>query len=293
MNKQFCSHHLSPETILKDRYMVNHVLGEGGFVITYAATDLNNAQRVAIQEYFPTSCAARTQRNQVTSTTGETETYQSCMKRFLEEAEKLSSVGTLPSLAGVIDFFEANGTAYLVMEFVDGVSLHQIVTQKGRMSADELLPKLPVLLTDLGTLHKAGIFHLDICPDNLILTPDGTPKLLNFSSAWRKYHETLHLPAVLKTGYAPIELYRHWTVQGPWIDVYAIAATIYYCLTGVTPPHAVDRLCEDELIPPRKLGANITEEQEYVLIYGMELQPKKRFHSAKAFQTALFWPEDL
>ena len=267
-------------------YQIGAVRGQGGFGITYAAMDLNTGERIAIKEYYPTRCATRTQLHQVAPVTGQTDVFRGGMKSFLEEAMMLSAVGALPSVVSVKDYFEANGTAYLVMEFVDGVPLHQIVTQKGKMSAAELLPKLPELLMDLDTLHKAGIIHRDISPDNLILMPDGKLKLLDFGAA-RSVQDGKSMTVLLKSGFSPVEQYQS-RGQGAWTDVYALAATIYYCLTGVTPPSSVDRLDEDTLQKPNALGAGLTAEQEDALLCGLIVQPKSRSASMDQFRQRLF-----
>lgn len=267
-------------------YQIGAARGQGGFGITYAAMDLTAAQRVAIKEYYPTRCALRTQLNQVTPMTGQNDVYHGGMKSFLEEAMMLSAVGALPSVVSVKDYFEANGTAYLVMEFVDGVPLHQIVARQGRMSAEELLPKLPELLDDLDTLHKAGVIHRDISPDNLILMPDGKLKLLDFGSA-RSVQDGKSMTVLLKAGFSPVEQYQS-RGQGPWTDVYALAGTIYYCLTGVIPPSAVERLDEDSLQKPTALGVALTPDQEEALLWGLVVQPKSRPASMEIFRQRLF-----
>ena len=267
-------------------YQTGAARGQGGFGITYGAMDLTSAQRVAIKEYFPTRCAMRTKNHQITPMPGQNDIFHGGKKSFLEEAMMLSAVGALPSVVSVKDYFEANGTAYLVMEFVDGVPLHQIVTQKGRMSADELLPKLPELLMDLDTLHKAGIIHRDISPDNLILMPDGKLKLLDFGSA-RSMQNGKAMTVLLKPGFSPVEQYQS-RGQGPGTDVYALAATIYYCLTGVVPPSAADRLETDSLQKPNALGAGLTAAQEDALLSALTVQPKSRISSMDLFRQKLF-----
>lgn len=267
-------------------YQVGAAKGQGGFGITYAAMDLTTAQRVAIKEYYPTRCAMRTQLHQVIPLTGQDHTYKGGMKSFLEEAMMLSAVGALPSVVTVKDYFEANGTAYLVMEYVDGVPLHQVVSKQGKMPAAELLPKLPPLLEDLDTLHRAGVIHRDISPDNLILTPEGTLKLLDFGSA-RSVQDGKSMTVLLKPGFSPVEQYQS-RGQGPHTDVYALAGTIYYCLTGTLPPSAIDRLDSDGLQPPNSLGAGLTREQEEALLWGLTVQPKSRPASMEVFAKRLF-----
>ena len=160
------------------------------------------------------------------------------------------------------------------------------MTQKGKMTAGELLPKLPELLMDLDTLHRAGIIHRDISPDNLILMPNGKLKLLDFGSA-RSVQDGKSMTILLKAGFSPVEQYQS-RGQGAWTDVYALAATIYYCLTGVIPPSSVDRLEEDELQKPNALGAGLTAEQEEALVWGLVVQPKSRPASMEIFHQRLF-----
>lgn len=267
-------------------YQIGAVRGQGGFGITYAAMDLYKARRVAIKEYFPARSAARAGVCQVMPVTGQSETYRGGLNSFLEEAMMLSAVGALTSVVAVLDYFQANGTAYLVMEFVDGVPLHHIVNQQGRLSAHAFLPLLPELLQDLGILHKAGVIHRDISPDNLILMPNGRLKLLDFGSA-RSFRDDKDMTMLHKAGFSPVEQYQS-RGQGSWTDVYALAATIYYCLTGTIPPAAVDRLVHDTIVRPNSLGAGLTSWQEKVLMYGLAVQPKTRYASMEQFKQALF-----
>ena len=267
-------------------YQIGAARGQGGFGITYAALDLTTNERVAVKEYFPTRCAQRSQVNQVVPHTGQAEVYRGGMKCFLEEAMMLSAVGALPSVVTVHDCFEGNGTAYIVMEFVDGMPLHQVVAQKGRMTAQELLPKLPALLQDFVILHKAGVIHRDISPDNLILMPNGALKILDFGSA-RSLQDGKSMSVLLKEGFSPVEQYMS-RGQGPYTDVYALAATLYYCLTGTLPPPAVTRLEQDTLQRPNALGAGLTAEQEEAILCGLIVQPKSRPANMEIFRDRLF-----
>ena len=267
-------------------YLIGAARGQGGFGITYAALDLNDNQRVAIKEYYPSRCALRSHLNKVIPMTGQNENYNSGLKSFLEEAMMLSAVGALPSVVTVKDYFEANGTAYLVMEFVDGVPLHEIVNKRGKIPASELLPKLDPLLQDLAILHKARVIHRDISPDNLMLMPDGSLKLLDFGSA-RSVQDGKAMTVLLKAGFSPVEQYQS-RGQGPWTDVYALAGTIYYCLTGVVPPTAVERLDGDTLQLPNSLGADLTVPQQKALLWGLTVQPKARPADMEQFRQQLF-----
>ena len=270
-------------------YRLGAVLGQGGFGITYAAMDLKMMRRVAVKEYYPSHCATRSKLHQVSSMRGQEQSFADGKRSFLDEAMMLSAVGALPSVVTVLDCFEANGTAYLVMEFLDGVPLHGIVTKTGKMPASRLLPMLPELMEDLEVLHKAGVIHRDISPDNLMLMPNGKLKLLDFGSA-RSFQNDKTMTMLLKAGFSPIEQYRSHG-QGSWSDVYALAATIYYCLTGVIPPSSVDRIMEETLRSPNALGAQLPPMQEKVLLHAMEVQVSKRYQSIERFRRGLF-PEE-
>lgn len=267
-------------------YQIGAARGQGGFGITYAALDMDSRERVAVKEYFPTRCANRTQLNQVQPQPSQTANYQSGLHSFLEEAKMLAAVGALPSVVTVRDYFEANGSAYLVMEYLDGVPLYQIVNTQGRIPADQLMPRLPALLRDLSKLHQAGVIHRDISPDNLMQMPDGTLKLLDFGSA-RSVEDGRSMTVLLKPGFSPVEQYRT-KGQGPWTDVYALAATIYYCLTGLIPPTSVERLDNDTLQSPISLGVALTPEQEDALLWGLCVQPNSRPANVDVFAQRLF-----
>lgn len=266
-------------------YQLGAVIGQGGFGMTYIAMDLQTSERVAIKEYFPTRCAQRSGCT-VAPVPGQEENYASGLRSFLAEAEMLAGVEVLPTIVSTRDYFEVNGTAYLVMEYLDGVPLHKKLAQEGKIPAADLLPKLPPLLRDLGCLHQAGIIHRDISPDNIMWMPDGTLKLLDFGCA-RSMEDGKSMTVLLKHGFAPVEQYQT-RGQGPWTDVYGLSATIYYCLTGLIPPSAVDRLDNDTLQSPLLLGAGMTQEQADALMWGLTVQPKMRPVNVEVFAQRLF-----
>lgn len=283
-------HHLPPGTILMDRYMVGRVLGEGGFGITYIGCDLRLELRVAIKEYFPTDKAMRNTKISldISSYVGTASAgYEEGKVRFLNEARTMARMDKQPEIVSVRDFFEDHNTAYIVMEYVNGTTFKELVSQRGgRIPPEELLPMMEPLFAALSSMHQLGLIHRDISPDNLMLEK-GALRLLDFGCARESARGTETMTIALKHGYAPIEQYQH-KGQGPWTDVYALSATIYYCLTGKTPPQSLDRLCEDELILPRKLGISITERQEKALLYGMGIRPRRRFQSVEELHAALY-----
>ena len=283
-------HHLPPGTVLKERYLVGRVLGEGGFGITYIGCDLQLELKVAIKEYFPTDKASRVAQASldVASYTGAAGVnYGKGLKKFLQEARTIARMDKQPVIVNVRDFFEANHTAYIVMEYVEGTTFKDLVEQRGgRIPAGELLYLIEPLFFALKEMHGNGLIHRDISPENLMIEK-GAVRLLDFGCARESADGGNTLTIALKHGYAPVEQYQS-KGQGPWTDVYALSATIYYCLTGRKPPQAMDRLVEDELIPPRKLGVDLTQRQEQALLHGMGVPPKRRFQSMEEFRTALY-----
>ena len=283
-------HHLPPGTVLRERYLVGRALGEGGFGITYIGCDLRLELKVAIKEYFPTDRASRMSSVSldVSSYAGAAGSrYENGKERFLQEARTMARMEKLSTIVSVRDFFEVNNTAYIVMEYVDGTTFKELVEQRGgRISAGELLHTIEPLFSALSSMHALGLIHRDISPENLMLEK-GEVRLLDFGCARETAGGEATLTIALKHGYAPVEQYQS-KGQGPWTDVYALSCTIYYCLTGRKPPQAMDRLVEDELIPPRKLGAELTEKQEQALLRGMAPTPRRRFQSVQELHTALY-----
>ena len=282
-------HHLPLGSVLNDRYLVGRVLGEGGFGITYIGCDLNLEMKVAIKEYFPIDRVYRFSNASldVSNYSHAAEKFHSGKVKFLQEARTMARLDKQQNIVCVKDFFEKNNTAYIVMEYVEGTTLKELVNQRGgRIPAGELLYMLAPLFPALTSVHELGLIHRDISPDNLMLE-NGKIILLDFGCARESASQSETMTIALKQGYAPIEQYQH-KGQGPWTDVYALAATIYYCLTGKTPQSAVDRLSEEELVPPRKLGVNLTADQEEALLKGMSVKAKDRFQSAEELFTALY-----
>ena len=282
--------HLPPGTILNDRYLVGRVLGEGGFGITYIGCDLRLEMKVAIKEYFPVDKAQRISEVSLEISVPSThaqQSFRSGKERFLEEARVMARMDKQPEIVGVRDFFECHNTAYIVMEYVEGTTFKQLVAQRGGgIPARELLPMVKPLFGALSNLHALGLIHRDISPDNLMLE-QGRVRLIDFGCARQPEKGEATMTIVLKHGYAPIEQYTN-RGQGPWTDVYALSATLYYCLVGQTPPQAMDRAVEDEIILPRKLGVDLTEEQETALLYGMGVKRRQRYGSMQELYAALY-----
>lgn len=286
-------HHLPPGTVLLDRYLVGRVLGEGGFGITYIGCDLRLELKVAIKEYYPVDRATRNASAslEVTSFIGPSaRSFERGKHKFLGEAQVMARMDKQQVIVGVRDFFEVNNTAYIVMEYIEGTTFRDLVEQRGGgIPPDELFVMLEPLFKALSHMHEAGLIHRDISPDNLMLEC-GRVRLLDFGCAREAAHGTETMTIALKHGYAPLEQYQQ-KGQGPWTDIYALCATIYYCLTGKAPPQALDRIAEDNLLLPSKLGIPITPKQEQALLKGLSIQPRRRFQTAEELHAALYEPD--
>jgi len=237
------SHALSKGTRIES-YEVQDVLGVGGFGITYRAHDHTLNQTVAIKEYLPDGLAYRLPDGETLTHRSETDVkhYRYGLDRFLDEARTLAKFRD-PSIVRVIRFIEANGTAYLVMDFESGDSLSQRLRVRGVLTGDEILAILGPLLQGLRNVHAEQFLHRDVKPANIVLRHEGTPVLLDFGAARLALGEhTKALTAMVTPGYAPFEQYHTKDRQGPWTDLYSVGATLYHCMTGMPPPAATERV---------------------------------------------------
>ncbi len=275
-----------PNTVLNGKYLVGRALGQGGFGITYIGLDLNLLMKVAIKEYYPKDCATRTTRSDrsVIPYTGEREiAFLRGREKFLAEAQMLARFTDMPSIVNVRDYFMEHGTAYIVMDFVQGKTLLQEIRDRGgRLPVAETLSLFRPLMEDLAALHEQHIIHRDISPDNIIINKQNRLILLDFGAA-RQFAEDEHSYTInLKHGYAPPEQYSAKAEQGGFTDVYALCATIYATIIGKKPPEAIERVMQTEvLVPPTKQITDITMQQERALLHGLETSIDKRTKSVK------------
>lgn len=281
---------LQPESILSGRYIIGKVLGFGGFGITYIAWDSVLEKKVAVKEYLPSDFATRMPgQTYVSVYEGEKEEqFKSGLRSFIEESQRLAKFNSVDGIVNIYDSFAENGTAYIIMEYLDGRTLKSILKEKGKIPYQEAIGyALPVLYA-LENVHKAGIIHRDIAPDNIFITNDGKVKLLDFGAA--RYATTLHsksLSVILKPGYAPEEQYRTRGNQGPWTDVYAMAATLYRAVTGVIPEDSLERTANDTVKEPSKLGIKLPQNIENAIMNALNIKAEDRIQSAKEFADAL------
>jgi serine/threonine protein kinase len=283
--------HLRPRTELHGQYLIGRVLGHGGFGVTYLAWDLNLERKIAIKEYLPSGVAMRTgQNSQVIPYSGEVrKDFEWGLERYLDEARTVARFQNHPSIVSVLNFFRGNGTAYLVMEYLEGGTFDKYLqAHGGRTDIETSLKVMVPVLDALGAVHEAGILHRDISPDNIYITRTWQVKVLDFGAArYALGSKSRNLSVILKEGFAPVEQYHSKGNQGPWTDIYACGATLFRSLTAKTPPPALERLHQDELQPPSAFGAQIAPHQERALMKALALRPEDRFLSMQAFKEAL------
>lgn len=289
-------HHLPQRTVLgtQNRYLIGKALGEGGFGITYMAWDLQQGIKVAVKEYFPSGYVTRvaasnqviinSKQNQAASNRG--------LKRFVEEARALAKIKNLSGVVNVRDFFSANGTAYIVMEFLDGVSLKKYLQRKGgKISVEEVLTIMRPVMDSLTQVHKIGLIHRDISPDNILITKYNEVKLIDFGAAKYSNPDGKSLSVVLKQGFAPPEQYDSHGEQGPWTDVYALGVTIYYAITGVLPPESIRLMMGKETLKrPSEMGVRIDAGVENALLKCLAVDRKKRYQDVQSMINGLYNP---
>ena len=285
------AYHIKPGSLLYDRYTVGRAIGFGGFGITYIAWDNKLMQKVAIKEYMPSEYATRVPGNlTVTIYDGERYTeFMTGLQKFLDEAQRLAKFQNVPGIVRILDCFSENLTAYIVMEYLDGMTLKQYLAEHGgKLPYEEAVEFILPVLAALQAVHKEGIIHRDISPDNIFITEDGEVKLLDFGAA--RYASTGYsksLSVILKPGYAPAEQYLSHGEQGPWSDVYATAATLYRMITGVVPEEALERKEKDTLKPPSALGAKLPKNAEKAILNALNVRVENRTASAEEFEAQL------
>lgn len=283
---------MQPGSLLHDRYIIGKALGSGGFGVTYLAWDGRLEQKVAVKEYLPGEFSTRMPGSSlVTVFNGEKgEQFNDGMKKLIEESKRLSKFQNEPGIVKIFDSFEENNTAYIVMEYLDGMTLASYLEHVGTINEDEAVSMLMPVMASLQTVHEAGLLHRDIAPDNIFLTKTGEVKLIDFGAA--RYATTTHsrsLTVIIKPGYSPEEQYRSNGNQGPYTDVHALAATLYKMITGVRPADAMDRYSEcetkgrDLLVPLHKFDKNISKNRENAILNGLNVRIEDRTADVGAF----------
>ena len=287
---------LKPGTILEGKYLVGEMLGQGGFGITYIGFDLLLEQKVAIKEYYPMSTGMVSREGHSTvvwssAMMGKTGT-QKGFDSFLKEARKMAKLGGIPGVVGVKSVFIQNETAYIVMDFIEGETLLKKLQKNGPMDFDSCVKLMTPIMQALSEVHEHGIIHRDISPDNIMVRPDGKLILLDLGAAkdldiQGNDGSVQSSQMVAKHGFSPIEQYSKSGKVGPWTDIYAMAATIYYCCTGILPPPATDRTIDDTLACQPLL----TQAQFDILADCMHMRPQDRPQSMDTLLQMLTHPQ--
>ena len=284
-------HHLPPGTVIRERYGIGIALGEGGFGITYAGYDFVLTRRIAIKEYYPGNAVWRdpSKSLNVTCRTSQNlyEEFELGRQKCIHEAQSLANLDDIPGIVRIIDFFQENNTAYIIMEFVEGVTLRRYAQGlPQRMTVAEAAALLRPVTDALEKVHKRGFVHRDISPDNIMITEDDTAKLLDFGavkSVSSGGSATEH--PIVKRGYSPVELYSTTGLIGPWTDVYALAATIVFLTTGTAPEEPTNRMVNDPL--PQMLDGICMPAEKAALLHALSVQPQSRPQSVAAFMSEL------
>ncbi len=280
------------------QYRLDGVLGAGGFGITYLGMHEALQIRVAIKEYFPVewfyrdndaiSVLANTQGSLPDAKTGQ-QIYLYGLERFLYEARVLARINH-PGVVRVRDFFEANGTAYIVMDYEDGEPLSHRLHQEKSLSEDQVLRLADDLLSALAAVHTQGYLHRDLKPDNLYRRSDGRTILIDFGAARQALGQHSNsVTSILSPGYSPIEQYLvGGKGYGPWSDIYALGAVLYHCVTGAAPVEAPARLLDDPLLPAEEAAAGrYSLSLLRAIDQAMAARPEKRFQTIAQMQAAL------
>jgi serine/threonine protein kinase len=280
------THILPSGHLLHLRYSIQSCLGQGGFGITYLAYDQKLEQEVCIKELFVSGNSTRGSNMTVQSQGKSTFSFQDFVQRFVQEARQLAKFQH-PNIVRVLDIFQDNDTAYMVMEYVKGRTLKQKILMAGVMQESAAILLITQLLDAVQEVHQKGMLHRDIKPDNILVTDEGRVVLIDFGSA-REFAEgkTSNQTAMITPGYAPPEQYSDRAKRGPFTDIYALGATMYYMLTGEKPLPATDRSFE-ELVAPHRLNPKISTQVSSAIMLAMELKPDYRFQNISEMKDAM------
>ena len=271
--------YLEPGTLLKERYIIGKHISANGEGVTYIGLDVTTNKKVTVREYLPkTLCSRVKDDDSIIIASGNKLVYQDYLQDFMEIGRALAKLSSLPSIVPVIDMFEANKTAYIVYEFVDGKPLDEIIKRARRFTWEEARPLFLPLISTVNSAHAIGLVHFGISPETIIMTRSGTLKLQGFGSPDAHLAETELTPEFYE-GFSAIEQYSLEGKKGKWTDVYSMCAVIFYALTGKRPPDAVSRSYEPRLNMPADVAQNIPTHVVTALAGGLQVNIETRTHS--------------
>lgn len=289
------AYHLQPGTVLTGRYLIGKTLGSGGFGVVYMTLDLKLGRVVALKEFFPVSLVCRTPgETNISIYSGDKEQeYRKGLERFLDEARNMADFAKEPHIVNVFDFFPANRTAYIVMEYLDGVSFENYLrANSGKISVDETIEIIKPVLQGLKVLHERSIVHRDINPKNIFITADNKVKIIDFGTAKFCDENERTRTNIVSDGYAPPEQYKTRSVEAAYTDIYAVGATMYRAITGHVPTPVLERAMENDQMPtPKALVADVPENIDIAIMKAMAIKPKLRFQTVDEMMTALVSPD--
>ena len=283
-------HYLMPGTILRNRFIVGTVIGAGGFGITYKCFDTTLGVTVAAKEFYPAGLVNRAPGEcRVGLLSGDKEEqYKERRKRFLMEAQSVAQFGRAKDIVNVFDFFEENGTAYIIMEYIDDVLLKDYLDKQGKVDPEAAVSIIMPIIEAVKKIHSKGIIHRDISPDNIFITSENSIKVFDFGAAQlNDSREGMAADPVIKVGYSPLEQYRDKSKKGFYTDVYAVGAIFYQMLTGEKPIESTEREFKDELKSPKELGIKISGNMDRAVMEALSVRPELRFQGIQQFQEAL------
>lgn len=282
---------LPPGILLQGRYRLGRVIGAGGFGITYLVKDTQSGEKRAIKEYLPMQLAVRDSFKATVypSSDASRETYQHGLSVFKQEAQVLRTFKGNRSIVQVYDSFESNGTAYFVMEYLDGVNLKALIrSMNGSIPLNLAIEILRSMARVLDGVHQKGMLHRDVSPENIFVTKQGLAKLIDFGSTRFFVGErSQSLSVILKPGFAPPEQYSSQGKQGPWTDIYALCATFYMTVCGRGVPDAPDRLAGVTVTPLDCLVQGIPTPLAASIERGLSLDWRQRQQSMGEFLAEL------
>lgn len=288
------SNYLEPGITVSGRYLIGRALGSGGFGITYIGWDCRNNKTVTIKEYLPGVFAYRVPgQNAVACYDRDcSDKFHLGIAKTLEESNCIARFNSDPGIVDVYNCVEENGTVYIILEYLEGRTLKEVLEEKGTYTFEEAIEIIKQVLTTLSHVHQSDIIHRDISPDNIFLCNDGSIKLIDFGAARTAYEDDhKSLSVILKRGYAPKEQYSGHTLQGPWTDVYATAATLYRMLTGVVPQESLERDVEDNLVSVKEMGIDIPDHADHAITRALAIKAADRTKYASEFLEQLLDPE--